>query len=43
MSFACLAAMMDVEIENPMVVSKSYPKFYEDLKSLGIEVAMLKP
>ena len=40
MSFACLASMMDVEIEKAMVVSKSYPGFYEDLKSLGIEVEM---
>ena len=38
MSFACLAAVMDVDIEDPMVVSKSYPAFYEDLKSLGIAV-----
>lgn len=40
MSFACLAAIMDVEIEDPMVVSKSYPGFYEDLRSLGIVVEM---
>jgi len=41
MSFACLAAVMDVEIEDYMVVSKSYPAFWEDLKSLGIELEVL--
>ncbi len=38
MSFACLAAVMDVEIEKAMVVSKSYPTFYSDLESLGVGV-----
>ncbi len=28
----------DVLIEEPMVVNKSYPKFWDDLKSLGFEV-----
>lgn len=40
MSFACLASLMDVEIEEAMVVSKSYPRFYEDLQSVGIELSL---
>jgi 3-phosphoshikimate 1-carboxyvinyltransferase len=38
MAFAPLATLMDVEIENPMVVRKSYPKFWEDLKLVGFDV-----
>ena len=38
MAFAPLATVMNVEIENPVVVKKSYPKFWEDLKLLGFEV-----
>lgn len=35
MAFAPLATLMKVEIENPAVVRKSYPKFWEDLKLVG--------
>ena len=35
MSFAPLAMLFDVEVEDHMVVSKSYPNFWEDLASLG--------
>lgn len=38
MAFAPLATLMDVAIENPAVVKKSYPKFWEDIKRLGWEV-----
>ncbi len=38
MAFACLAANMDVQIEQAAVVSKSYPDFWSDLASLGIEI-----
>jgi 3-phosphoshikimate 1-carboxyvinyltransferase len=38
MAFAPLATKMDVEIENPSVVRKSYPTFWEDVVSLGFEV-----
>jgi 3-phosphoshikimate 1-carboxyvinyltransferase len=38
MAFAPLATKMDVEIENPSVVRKSYPTFWEDVASLGFEV-----
>ena len=39
MAFAPLAMLCDeVEIEDPMVVNKSYPKFWEDLKKIGFEV-----
>lgn len=35
MAFAPLATLMDVSIENPGVVKKSYPTFWEDVKSFG--------
>ncbi len=34
MSFAPYCLIQDIEIENPAVVEKSYPKFWEDLKSV---------
>jgi len=36
MAFAPLSALMDVRIENPDVVRKSYPNFWNDLRSFGI-------
>jgi 3-phosphoshikimate 1-carboxyvinyltransferase len=36
MAFAPLATKMNVTIENPGVVKKSYPRFWEDLKSFGL-------
>lgn len=38
MAFAPLATVMDVEIENPAVVRKSYPKFWDDLELVGVVV-----
>jgi 3-phosphoshikimate 1-carboxyvinyltransferase len=39
MSLAPLAMLCDeVLIEDPMVVNKSYPKYWDDLKSLGFEI-----
>jgi 3-phosphoshikimate 1-carboxyvinyltransferase len=38
MSFAPLAMFNPIKIEDPSVVSKSYPQFWEDLKKLGFEV-----
>ncbi len=38
MAFAAFAMLGPVEIENPEVVSKSYPQFWEHLKKLGFEV-----
>lgn len=38
MAFAPLATVMNVEIENPAVVRKSYPKFWDDLKLVGVVV-----
>ena len=35
MAFAPLAAVADVTIENPDVVRKSYPRFWEDIKGFG--------
>lgn len=37
MAFAPLATLMAVEIENPSVVRKSYPKFWDDMRLLGFE------
>jgi 3-phosphoshikimate 1-carboxyvinyltransferase len=36
MAFAPLAALMDVEIEDPAVTRKSYPRFWDDLRSVGV-------
>ena len=38
MSFAPLAMFHEIEIEEPEVVGKSYPQFWEDLKKLGFEI-----
>ena len=38
MAFAPLATLMDVEIENPDVVRKSYPNFWKDIKSFGFSI-----
>lgn len=39
MAFAPLATMMDVSIVNPVVVKKSYPKFWLDVEVAGFDVA----
>jgi 3-phosphoshikimate 1-carboxyvinyltransferase len=38
MAFAPLATLMNVEIENPGVVKKSYPTFWNDVRGFGFEV-----
>jgi len=38
MAFAPLAMLGQIKIEDPMVVIKSYPAFYEDLELLGFIV-----
>lgn len=38
MAFAPLAQLMDVTIEDPMVVNKSYPEFWDEVKRLGVEI-----
>ena len=38
MAFAPFALFDTIKIEDPSVVSKSYPQFWEDLKSLGFEI-----
>jgi 3-phosphoshikimate 1-carboxyvinyltransferase len=39
MAFAPLALIYDgIKIENPEVVKKSYPNFWEDMKSVGFEI-----
>jgi 3-phosphoshikimate 1-carboxyvinyltransferase len=38
MAFAPLATLMDVMIENPDVVKKSYPNFWNDIQSFGFQV-----
>jgi 3-phosphoshikimate 1-carboxyvinyltransferase len=39
MAFAPLATLMNVEIENPDVVRKSYPRFWDDISSFGFEIS----
>ncbi|GER60663.1 3-phosphoshikimate 1-carboxyvinyltransferase [Patiriisocius marinus] len=36
MAFAPLAFLANIAIENPMVVTKSYPDFYKDLEKVGL-------
>lgn len=38
MGFAPWAALTDLKIEAPEVVNKSYPTFWDDLKSVGFEI-----
>ena len=38
MAFAPLATLMDVEIEAPDVVRKSYPNFWNDMKGMGFVI-----
>lgn len=38
MAFAPLSTLMDVEIERPEVVRKSYPNFWNDMKGLGFVI-----
>ena len=38
MAFAPLSCLMDVTIDDPLVVDKSYPAFWEEVKKLGIEI-----
>lgn len=39
MAFAPLGLKINLQIEDAMVVSKSYPTFWEDLKSLGFKMS----
>lgn len=41
MGFAPLATLFDVEIESPDVVNKSYPSFWNDMKSVGFKISSL--
>ncbi len=38
MAFAPLAVLTDREIENPDVVQKSYPTFWQDMNKAGFEI-----
>ncbi len=40
MGLAPLAALVDIDIESPDVVNKSYPGFWEDMKSLGFLIKL---
>jgi 3-phosphoshikimate 1-carboxyvinyltransferase len=39
MAFAPLATLFPVTIENPGVVKKSYPRYWDDLKSVGFNIS----
>jgi len=39
MAFAPLATIMDVEIVGPEVVKKSYPNYWNDLKTVGLQIS----
>ena len=38
LSFAPLAVIIDISIESPNVVSKSFPDYWQDLKTLGFKI-----
>lgn len=38
MGFAPWATLMDLEIESPEVVNKSYPEFWDDMRNVGFEL-----
>ena len=38
MAFAPLACLMDIEIEDPDVVNKSFPGFWEEMKKVGFKI-----
>lgn len=38
MAFAPLCCKMDVIIDDPMVVEKSYPYFWDEVKKIGVEI-----
>ena len=40
MAFGPLAQLFPIEVEDHLVVTKSYPKYWEDLKTLGFEVEL---
>ncbi len=42
MAFAPLSQVMDVIIDDPDVVNKSYPGFWEEVKGLGITIEAIK-
>ncbi|MEQ9119385.1 3-phosphoshikimate 1-carboxyvinyltransferase [Fulvivirga sp.] len=39
MAFAPLCMLMDVEIEDPLVVNKSYPSYWADFEKVGINLS----
>ena len=41
MGLAPLATLMDIRIEDPEVVNKSYPGFWEDMKSVGFQITTI--
>ncbi len=41
MAFGPLAQLFPIEVEDYMVVTKSYPKYWEDLKNLGFDVELV--
>ena len=38
MGLAPLATLTNLKIESPEVVNKSYPGFWDDMKSVGFEI-----
>ncbi len=38
MGFAPLATLTDLTIEEPDAVNKSYPGFWEDMRTVGFEI-----
>ena len=41
LAFAPAALQYNIEIDDPMVITKSYPNYYKDLKEVGFEISEL--
>ena len=41
MAFSPLCQLMEVSIQNPKVVEKSYPKFWNDIEKIGVTAKTL--
>ena len=42
MAFAPMAMIVPIRIADPMVVTKSFPTFWEDIAKVGLDVDMLE-
>ncbi|MFV0507045.1 MAG: 3-phosphoshikimate 1-carboxyvinyltransferase [Bacteroidales bacterium] len=41
LAFAPAALLGEIEIDDPMVITKSYPRYYDDLRKIGFKIAQV--